>query len=66
MNEPKARTSKLNLLAFGILIFVVVFATLVIVQAAGLEGYAGFFAGMVAAVAGMAGSLVFLRRPEHS
>jgi len=62
VNEPKSRTSKLNLLAYGVLVFVVVFVTLAVVQAAGLSEYGGFAAGVLGALAAMLGSVVFLKR----
>lgn len=58
--------TKARMLAFGVVVFVVVFATLSLVQLAGLGAYAGFFAGVVAALAAMLGSLVLLKPSKHT
>ena len=63
MTEPKSRNSKRNLLAFGVLVFAVVFVTLTIAQAAGMAQYGGFLAGVLGALSAMLGSVVFLKRP---
>jgi hypothetical protein len=55
-----------RMLAFGVLVFVVVLATLPLVQLAGLGTYAGFIAGVVAASAVMLGSLVLFKPSTHA
>ena len=60
MGEVRRRNWS-RLLVFGFIEFAVVFASLTIMQAAGLEAYAAFFAGIAAGVAAILATLVFRR-----